>query len=387
MTAQTGSILSSRRTTYGAIAVSAAFVMELTLVPLLLPVIQQQFGLSIGQLAWVFNSYGIAVALGVLLGGFLGDVFGTRSIFALGVLLFAAGCTLVASAGSYHLLISGRLLQGFGGGIFSPLIPVLLTTAVPDRPGRALIVWGSIAGYVAALAPLLYSGVLEAHSWNLAFILFALIALTALAIVPRTRFALDPSQHAGVRPSYARLLRSPPLVMMFVYIFCTYGSITYYLFRVPVWLTESSFDVASIGLILSALWLSFSVVSTGLRNAVDAPFIRVILIVAPVLIASGFVLAYHCGSVACLLLASMLMGSGLACSNAPSTQLVLRFAPRGMTAVAASLDITCARLGGVATVAILADTPLGLTALVVVTLLSVALASAWYAGRELVANP
>ena len=71
----------SRRAVIGPITASVAFVMELTLVPLLLPAIQLQFGLSVGQLAWVFNSYGIAVAVGVLLGGWCGDAFKTERVF------------------------------------------------------------------------------------------------------------------------------------------------------------------------------------------------------------------------------------------------------------------------------------------------------------------
>ena len=68
----------SRVAILGPIAANIAFVMELTLVPLLLPAIQMQFGLSVADLAWVFNSYGIAVAVGVLFGGWLGDAFDTR---------------------------------------------------------------------------------------------------------------------------------------------------------------------------------------------------------------------------------------------------------------------------------------------------------------------
>ena len=69
--------------------------MELTLVPLLLPAIQEQFSLSIGELAWVLNSYGISVAFGVLLGGWLGDIFDTKRIFGAGVLFFATGSAIV----------------------------------------------------------------------------------------------------------------------------------------------------------------------------------------------------------------------------------------------------------------------------------------------------
>ena len=64
---QTGRVIA------GPIAANIAFVMELTLVPLLLPAIQQQFGLSVSELVWVFNAYAIAVAIGVMLSGWSGD--------------------------------------------------------------------------------------------------------------------------------------------------------------------------------------------------------------------------------------------------------------------------------------------------------------------------
>jgi MFS family permease len=351
--------------------------MELTLVPLLLPALQQQFSLSISELAWVFNSYSIAVAIGVLVGGWLGDVFGARTVFSLGVLFFSFGSALVAIADSYETLISGRIIQGFGGGIFSPLIPILLTAAAPERPGRILIVWGSIVGYVAAFAPVVYSNLLEANNWHLAFAIFALVSLLALVVVLRSHMGTEEATRSGSKPNYAILLRSGGLWLMFVYVFCTYGSITYYLFRLPVLLVDNGFTVGSIGLLLSILWLSFSIVSTLLRNLVDAPSVRVILLVAPVLIALGYPLAYYCSNVFCLALSSFLVGCGLACSNAPSTQLVLRLAPKGMTAISASLDITFARLGGVTMVALLAESVFGYSVIAIAMLSILALACGW----------
>jgi len=361
--------VSSRRVIFGSIAASIAFVMELTLVPLLLPAIQEQFDLSIGELAWVFNSYGIAVALGVLLGGLLGDVFKDKRVFGAGILLFASGSAIVASAASYELILAGRILQGFGGGVFSPLIPLLLTRSSPNRPGKILIVWGSVAGYVAALAPFLYGSTLAVYGWNLGFIIFAVVSISALALVYRSQPEDVPAPFKKSRSSYAELFRSRGLWVMFGYVFCTYGSITYYLFRLPLWLAENDFEVGSIGLTLSTMWLSFSVVSTLLRNRVDEPHIRGILLAAPVLIALGFPIAYLSPGPLCFMLSSVLIGSGLACSNAPSTQLVLKFAPKGMSAISVSLDITFARLGGVATVALLAQSMIGY-AVVAVFLLS-----------------
>ena len=351
--------VSSRRVIIGSIAASIAFVMELTLVPLLLPVIQEQFSLSIGELAWVFNSYGIAVAIGVLVGGLLGDAFKAKRVFAVGVLLFASGSAAVAIAGSHELILAGRILQGFGGGVFSPLIPLLLTRSSPNRPGKVLIVWGSVAGYVAAFAPFFYGSTLAVYGWNLAFLIFAAVSFGALVIVYQSPEQDQPAPFKISMSNYTELFRSPGLWAMFGYVFCTYGAITYYLFRLPLWLADNDYQFANIGLTLSVMWLSFSVVSTLLRNWVDEPHVRGILLSAPVLIACGFPIAYFCPGIACLLLSAILVGSGLACSNAPSTQLILKFAPKDMGAVSASLDITFARLGGVATVAVFAQSMFG----------------------------
>ena len=297
----------------------------------------------------------------------------TKKVFGVGVLFFASGSTIVAYAGSYEVIIAGRMIQGFGGGIFSPLIPLLLTRATPLRPGKVLIVWGSVAGYFAASAPLLYSSVLAGYGWSLAFLIFAVVSIVAMAIIHNSYLGDEPTYATSSSRSYSRLLESRDLWMMFGYVFCTYGSITYYLFRLPLWLSDNDFQEVSIGLNLTILWLSFSVLSTFLRNQVDEPHVRKILLAAPVLIAFGFAFAFFCNDIIYLALASVLVGSGLACSNAPSTQLILKFAPRGMSAASASLDITFARLGGVATVTFLAQSMFGYAVLVVGLLCLVAL--------------
>lgn len=329
--------------------------MELTLVPLLLALIEDEFALSISQLAWVFNSYGFSVAVGVLLGGWLGDAFDTKRVFTFGVLFFALGSAIVASAGSFETILAGRVLQGFGGGMFSPLVPLLLTKAAPARPGKVLIVWGSIVGYVAAFAPLTYSTFLAETGWRTAFIIFSALSIGALAIVQRSHVPADAEPQPLSASRYSRLLEARELWAMFAYVFCTYGAITFFLFRLPLWLADKNYETVTIGLFLSLMWLSFSIVSTLLRNRVDEPSVGRILLAAPVFIASGFPLAYFHSEAILVFVAPILVGSGLACSNAPSTQVILRFAPRGTTAISASLDITFARLGGVASVTLLAQ--------------------------------
>lgn len=346
---------SLRRAVIGPITANIAFVIELTLVPLLLPAIQMELGLSISELAWVFNAYGIAVAIGVLLGGWCGDAFSSRKVFGYGVAFFALGSLIVAAAQSFEVLMVGRAVQGFGGGIFSPLVPLLLTRASPRKPGRVLIIWGSIAGYVAAFAPLLYGSVLGQYGWHLAFVLTAIIAGIALFVLSGSRATGDFDRPTTRINDFSALFRTRDLWLTYAYVFCTYGAITYYLFRLPVWLSSHEFNAVSIGFALSVLWLTFSALSALLRNMVDKPHIRAIMLAAPLLITAGFALFYFNQILPLLILSAVLVGAGLACSNAPSTQMILRFAPAGMSAVSASLDITFARLGGIATVAILAE--------------------------------
>lgn len=328
---------------------SIAFVTELTLVPLFLPAIQAEFDLSVSALAWFFNSYGIAVAVGVLLGGWLGANYDIKKVFSLGVLFFALGSALIVVTDNYQVVTFARAVQGFGGGIFSPLVPILLTRTSPERPGKILILWGSISGYAAALAPLLYGSVLAGFGWSLVFAMFAVISIGALVVVQRSSVPLaPPMSDAPLDP--IRVFRSRPLWLMFGYIFCTYGSISFYLFYVPLRLDESGVSIMSIGLTLSIMWVTFSGVSALLRNAIDEPHVRSILIIAPVFIATGFGLAHYTDSLLLWALSSTCVGVGLACSNAPSTLLVLKFAPEGTSAIAASLDISFARIGGVITI-------------------------------------
>ena len=364
----------SRRAVLGPMAASMAFVMELTTVPLLLPTIQLQLGLSIRELTWVFNSYGVAVAIGVLVGGWLGDAFSARRVFSAGAACFAIGSSTVSLAGSFEMLIIGRMLQGFGGGVFSPLVPLLLTRASPEQPGRMLIVWGSVTGYIAAFAPLFYSSFLESYGWNLAFQFTALLAIIAIIITfPYGARRQDRNaSFSAPKMNYGQVLRSRDLWVMFVYVFCTYGAITHYLFSLPTKLANQDIDAASIGFTLSIMWLSFSALSTLLRNRMDAAEIQAIILSAPLLIGVGLPLLFLFESPFWFLISAILVGSGLACSNAPSTHLILRFAPKGMSAISASLDITFARLGGVATVAFLTQPSLHYTLPVILILCVIA---------------
>ncbi|WP_299656321.1 MFS transporter [uncultured Tateyamaria sp.] len=347
--------LGARATILGPVAAHIAFVIELTLVPLLLPAMRSQFELSLSELAWVFNAYSVAVALGVLVGGLFGDTFKTTKVFGYGVFAFLGGSVLLAASTNAEMLIIGRILQGFGAGVFSPLIPVLLTRSAPDKPGRVLILWGSLAGYVAAFAPLIYSGVLGSEGWNLAFGFIAAIAGLSLLVLNWSPATGKPEVMQREKPKYLAIFQARDLWLTLAYVFFTYGAITYFLFRLPLWLSETGAETTSIGFVLSTFWLTFSGLSALLRNKVDQHHVQTIMLAAPLLIAAGLLTSYNANTVL-LVGSAILVGAGLACSNAPSTQLILRHAPKGLSAVSTSLDITLARFGGIAAVAVLAET-------------------------------
>lgn len=359
--------VSSYRVIASPIIASITFVMELTLVPLLLPNIQSDYSLTIGDVAWFFNSYGIAVAIGVIAGGWISDIVGARKVFSVGVLMFVLGSSAIVLAGGFETIIVGRILQGFGGGLYSPLVPLLLTKALPKRPGKILIIWGSLTGYAAAFAPLAAGWAIGLLGWQSVFVFFAILAGASLVMsFERTPQVAEPSIRNS--PNLHLLFEGRDLWLVFGYIFCTYGAITFYLFSLPLRLTDTDIGTGTIGFIIASIWFSFSVTSTLLRNWVDSFHIKKIVLAAPLLITASFLVAYFSNQMTFLILSAVFIGAGFACSNAPSTQLVLKFAPEGLKAIAISLDITFARFGGVATVTLLAHLDFGFSLSFVIVL-------------------
>lgn len=370
-----------RLATLGPVAAQIAFVLELTLVPVLLPSMRAEFGLSLQELAWVFNAYSIAMAVGIAACAAWGDRFAPIRVFGLGVAAFLAGSVLIYLSDSNATLLVGRVCQGLGAGVFSPLIPVLLTRVAADKPGRTLILWGSIAGYIAASAPLAYGTVLTEANWNIAFLFIASVAGLSMLLLSVSNTSSDASPSQRLATSYASILKARALWITLAYVFITYGAISYFLFRVPLLLAETGMNTANIGFVLSVLWLSFSALSAMLRNMVDNHRLQLIMVAAPVLIALGLLLALTV-KVPLMVVSACLVGCGLACSNAPSTQLVLRFAPKGLAAFATSMDISVARIGGILTVTAFAEMGLSVAAGAIVVSCVIASACAFLVANQ-----
>lgn len=335
----------------GVILASIAFVMELTLIPLLLVEIQRDLDLTVKELSWIFNSYAIAVAFAVILTGIIGDRVDKIALFTVGVLLFTVGSISASMSETYGALLAGRTIQGIGGGLFSPLIPILLSQVFHDKPGKILIVWGCLAGVVATLMPLIGGQTIELFGWQVIFIYFACVSVLALLL----SLGLHPfKQEKYTRASFSRhfFISNPAIWPMLGYIFLTYGAFSCLIFYFPIQMAKASYSNEFIAGFVTTIWLSFSLVSFALRNKVDSSQLGSILVAAPLFFATGSLIgASQSETSVALLMAAVFTGAGLACCNAPSTHLLLKLTPTKSHAFAASLDIICARCGGVVMVA------------------------------------
>jgi EmrB/QacA subfamily drug resistance transporter len=145
-------------------------VLDNLVVSVALPSIQRSLGASIQSLEWTVNAYTLAYAVLLLTGAALGDRFGRRLMFMVGIALFTASSAAAALAPTTTLLIAARALQGAGAAIATPLTLTLLADAFRgERRGMALGVWSGISGIAVALGPLVGGGVIELASWHWIF--------------------------------------------------------------------------------------------------------------------------------------------------------------------------------------------------------------------------
>ena len=152
-----------------------------------LPVIREDLGGGIEALEWTVNGYTLTFAVLLLTGAALGDRFGRRRMFGIGMGVFTLGSAAAALAPTIELLIAARGLQGLGGAIVTPLTLTILTNAVPpEKRGLALGAWGGIGGLAIALGPLVGGAVTEGISWQWIFWLNVPLGLLMIPLA-RTR--------------------------------------------------------------------------------------------------------------------------------------------------------------------------------------------------------
>lgn len=148
-----------------------------------LPVLHERLGASVEQLQWFVNAYTLSFAATILLAAALGDRFGRRTVFIVGIAVFGLGSALAALSTDPTQLIAARALQGLGGAGVLPLSLALLAGAVrPERRSLAIGIWGGISGLGVAVGPLVGGAIIEGWSWQAIFWINVPVALVAIPL-------------------------------------------------------------------------------------------------------------------------------------------------------------------------------------------------------------
>ncbi|MEP6659788.1 MAG: DHA2 family efflux MFS transporter permease subunit, partial [Acidimicrobiales bacterium] len=171
---------------------SGVAFLDGTVVNVALPAISADLGTSLTGLQWTVNAYLVTLSALLLLGGSLGDRFGRRRMFVMGLVGFTVASLLCGIAPSSGFLIAARAIQGVGGAMLVPgSLSIIAATFHHDDRGRAIGAWSGLAGVASSVGPFLGGWLIDSLSWRLIFLINVPIAATAIAIalrhVPETR--------------------------------------------------------------------------------------------------------------------------------------------------------------------------------------------------------
>jgi EmrB/QacA subfamily drug resistance transporter len=197
------------------VVISLGFFMtllDLTIVNIAIPNMIAKLHASFDDVLWVINAYALVLAVLVITGGRLGDLFGTRRLFAVGVAVFTAASAACGLAPSPGWLIAFRAVQGLGAALLMPQTLAIITmTFPPERRGAAFGIWGAVAGVATIAGPTVGGLLITAFDWRWIFFVnlpigVAVLALTYVLIPvlrPGRRHRLD---YTGVVLASAALL-------------------------------------------------------------------------------------------------------------------------------------------------------------------------------------
>ena len=169
--------------TLGAVAFGLFMIMlDNTVVNVALPSIQRDLGIGLSELEWIVTGYALAFAAFMLIGGKLGDAYGRRLLFVIGMAVFTAASLWCGLAGSGEELIVARVVQGLGAALMSPATLSIITATFPPRQrGTAIGIWAGVSALALAIGPLT-GGLLTEHlSWNWIFFVNVPVGILGIA--------------------------------------------------------------------------------------------------------------------------------------------------------------------------------------------------------------
>jgi EmrB/QacA subfamily drug resistance transporter len=171
-------------------------MLDNTVTNVALPSIQRDFDASLSALEWTINAYTLTFAVLLVTGGRLGDIFGRRRVFLIGVGLFAVASATIGFAPSDGFLVAFRALQGVGAALMMPATLSIITNAFPPHErGKAIGIWAGVSAIALAIGPLVGGWLTEDVSWRAIFFLNVPVAIGAVAV---TLFSADESRDESV---------------------------------------------------------------------------------------------------------------------------------------------------------------------------------------------
>lgn len=165
---------------------SGIVFLDGTVVNVALPAIAEDLDAELSGLQWTLDAYLVTLSALLLLGGSLGDLYGRRRMFVLGLVGFTLASILCGLAPNIEALIAARALQGAGGALLVPgSLAIISASFHPDDRGRAVGAWSGLAGVSTAIGPFFGGWLIDAVSWRLVFLINVPLAIVAVLVATR----------------------------------------------------------------------------------------------------------------------------------------------------------------------------------------------------------
>lgn len=161
-------------------------LLDTTIVTVAMPRMQVELGTSLNSLIWVTSAYLLAYAVPLLITGRLGDRFGMKRVYLIGLVIFTLASLWCGLSGSVEMLIAARIVQGLGAGLMSPQTMSMITRMFPPaQRGQAMAIWGATAGLASLVGPIAGGLLVDGPGWEWIFFVNVPVGIVAFALAAR----------------------------------------------------------------------------------------------------------------------------------------------------------------------------------------------------------